>query len=315
MDYICVNENRVWGCKGDTIYASKLGDIFNYNVFDGIASDSFAVDVGSDGEFTACASFLGYPVFFKDNYIYKVYGSKPSDYQVMGAARAGVKAGCAASLAVAGETLYYLSHQGIMMYTGALPRPISEPFGGEIYSDAVAGSDGLKYYVSMRDTDGAYHLFVYDSQRGMWHREDDTEAVAFAFVSASGVYKPGLFCLTSGGKLRKLTGETESSMVTEEYFPWSVEFGEFYMEDPNRKGISKVQIRLESEELATVIVEIKYNSQDWEQIYDTDIARIGSFYIPVVPRRCDHFTLRLSGIRDVRIQSLVTECYSGSEMF
>ena len=28
LDYICENENRLWGCKGDTIYASKLGDIF-----------------------------------------------------------------------------------------------------------------------------------------------------------------------------------------------------------------------------------------------------------------------------------------------
>ena len=83
LDFICENENRLWGCKGDTIYACKLGDIFNWNVFDGLATDSYAVDVGSAGDFTGCCAYLGYPVFFKEEHIYKVYGSKPANFQVM----------------------------------------------------------------------------------------------------------------------------------------------------------------------------------------------------------------------------------------
>ena len=77
MDFLCENENRLWGCKGDTIYACKLGDIFNWNVFDGVATDSYAADVASTGDFTACASYLGYPCFFKEEHIYKVYGDRP----------------------------------------------------------------------------------------------------------------------------------------------------------------------------------------------------------------------------------------------
>ncbi len=34
--YVCENENRLWGCDKTTIYASKLGDIFNWNVYDGL---------------------------------------------------------------------------------------------------------------------------------------------------------------------------------------------------------------------------------------------------------------------------------------
>ena len=66
MDFICENENRLWGCKEDTIYSSKLGDPFNWNVFDGLSTDSYAVNVRIDGDFTACCSYLGYPVFFKE---------------------------------------------------------------------------------------------------------------------------------------------------------------------------------------------------------------------------------------------------------
>ena len=58
LDWLCVNENRVWGCKAKTIYASKLGDMKNWNVFDGLASDSYAVDVLSEGDLTGCVSFI-----------------------------------------------------------------------------------------------------------------------------------------------------------------------------------------------------------------------------------------------------------------
>jgi hypothetical protein len=68
-------------------------------VFDGLADDSYAVNVASSGDFTAAVSYLGYPIFFKEDKVYKVYGSKPSDYQVMSSASLGVKRGAAASLA------------------------------------------------------------------------------------------------------------------------------------------------------------------------------------------------------------------------
>lgn len=32
MDYLFENENRLWGAKGNEIFVSKLGDIFNWNV-------------------------------------------------------------------------------------------------------------------------------------------------------------------------------------------------------------------------------------------------------------------------------------------
>lgn len=67
--FVCENENRLWGCDKTTIYASKLGDIFNWNVYEGLATDSYSVDTGSAGSFTACISFLGYPIFFKEDHI------------------------------------------------------------------------------------------------------------------------------------------------------------------------------------------------------------------------------------------------------
>lgn len=108
---------------------SKLGDPFNWNVFEGLETDSYAVDTGSAGDFTGCVSFLGYPVFFKEDHIYKVYGSIPSNFEVMGSATLGVAKGCGGSLAIAGERLLYLSNSGVMIYSGGIRRACTTPSG------------------------------------------------------------------------------------------------------------------------------------------------------------------------------------------
>ena len=45
MDFICEYNNRIWGCKDSTIWASKQGDPFNWEVYSGVSTDSYYVDV------------------------------------------------------------------------------------------------------------------------------------------------------------------------------------------------------------------------------------------------------------------------------
>jgi len=310
--YLCENENRLWGCDGTTIYASKLGDIFNWNVFDGMETDSYAVDTGSAGRFTGCVSFLGYPVFFKEDHIYKVYGSMPSNFEVMGSATLGVAEGSAGSLAVAGETLFYLSRSGVMAYSGGIPQPIGSAFGLTRRSDAAAGSDGLKYYISMRDDTGKYTLNVYDTQRGLWHTEDETHATHFARWNGN------LYFLTDKGEIW-ITGNIQDAPETaepEKPVKWWAEFGDYVDSSPNKKGVSKIQIRLELEEGAQVQVLIQFDTDgEWRKVSGAlgeGVKR--SYYLPIIPRRGDHYRLRLEGVGPCRVYSLVREYYSGSEL-
>lgn len=39
-----------------------------------------------------------------------------------------------------------------------------------------------------------------------------------------------------------------------------------------------------------------------------------SYYLPIIPRRSDHYRLKLTGTGGCRIYSLVRETYSGSEL-
>jgi len=172
LDFLCTNENRVWGCKDDTIWCSKMGDPTNWYVFDDISTSSWSVESGTPGKFTGCVSYMGYPCFFKENRVFKVYGSRPKNFEVLSSATLGVLPGAAKTMAVAAETLIYLSRAGFTAYTGGIPSPIGAPLGLTKFVGGVAGSDGIRYYVSAELLDGSRELYVYDAIKRMWFKED-----------------------------------------------------------------------------------------------------------------------------------------------
>ncbi len=314
MRYICENENRLWGCDERTIYACKPGDIFNWNVYDGLDTDSFYVDTGSAGVFTGCCAYLGYPIFFKEEHIYKVYGSLPSNFEVMGSATLGVMAGSHKSLAIAGEALFYLSRAGIIAYQGGVPQPIGAAFGKSRFRAGVAGSDGLKYYVSMEDELGDRRLYVYDTQRGLWHVEDHTEAKSFAF------YDGALYWLDAAGDIwaadQTAVGHWPEGAQSEGPVTWWAEFSDFTDNDPNKKGLGKLQLRLELEAGASVSVYLKMDSEHEWRLVDQPIDQQAkrSYILPIVPERADHYRLKLEGVGECRVYSITRGQYSGSDL-
>lgn len=304
MDYICVNENRLWGCKGDTVYASKLGDPRNFNVFDGVGTDSFSVPAGSGGDFTGCVSYGGYPIFFKERAIYKMYGDLPTNFQLMGGPELGVKSGCHRSLAAAGNTLFYLSPAGMMAYAGGVPSPVGENLG-DTFKEAVGGSDGLKYYVSMRGSGEKQHLFVIDTRRGLWYREDESEAMGFAAQGAA------LYMLKRDGGLWDLSGATGTK---EAAVSWYAEFADFDEASPNAKSSDRLQLRLEPEAGTAVTVKLMYDSSgEWITVKTMTAAEKHSVVLPIIPRRADHYRLRLEGTGGCRVYSLSRRIRAGSE--
>ena len=308
IDYICENENRLWGCKGDTIYASKLGDPFNWNVFDLLSSDSYAASVGSAGDFTGCVSYLGYPCFFKAEHVYKVYGSKPSNYQVMGSASAGVESGSGKSLAIAGEVLFYKSRIGIMAYTGGTPKCVSEALGPDRYTDAVGGSDGKKYYVSMKNSESKYTLFVYDTEKGLWHKEDESQVTAWA-------WKSNLYMLKANGEMwtAGAVTSTPSGSTAETALSSIAEFGDFTEANPNKKQTAKILLRISLNSGASVSVYVKYDGEDtWTLVRTLSAAVKKSYYIALPPRRCDYYRIKLTGTGAYKLHSLTRETSRGS---
>lgn len=316
MDYVCENQNRLWGCRYGTnadgkvvneIYASKQGDPKNWNCFMGLSTDSYTVSLGSDGVFTGATSHAGYPLFFKENCFHKIYGSMPSEYQTQEVKARGVQKGSFRSLVTVNETLFYKSEKNICAYDGSLPVSVSDALGNESYSDAVAGAVGDKYFVSMKDHKGKWHLFVCDTNKGVWHREDNTHALGFATLDGDLFYIDG-----DDNKIKCVNGSVGTK---ENPFDWYAESGVIGYAYPDNKYVSRFNIRMIASPGTKVSLYIQYDSNSkWEHKGTMEGKTLRSFTLPVIPRRCDHFRIKIVGHGEVQILSISKTLEIGSDV-
>ena len=314
MDFVIESKNRLWGCKYgisngkfvNEIYASKLGDFRNWNCFSGISTDSYVVSVGTDGQWTGAITHMGYPLFFKENCVHKVYGDT-LPFGVQDTACRGVQRGCDKSLSIVNEVLYYKARSAVCAYDGSLPVEISSALGEVSYHDATAGTLGNKYYISMADNEGTYHMFAYDTKRGMCHREDNTHAKAFCTCRGN------LYYIDSDNTIKSVIGSGDT-LITDDV-NWMAETGIIGVDMPDKKYISRIDVRLSLEVGARVFFHIQYDSSRvWEPLFTMTGTSLQTFAIPIKPRRCDHLRLRIEGIGEAKIFSICKTIEQGSDV-
>lgn len=301
---ICECDNRIWGAEGTTIWASALGDPKNFYVYDGLATDSYAVAVGTDGEFTGCVAYSSTVLFFKENCVHKVLGSYPAQYEIYTYTVPGIQEGSEKSLCTINETLFYKGRGGVYAYTGGTPELISENFGTRRFYDAVGGTDGERYYISMRDEAGVWELYVFDTLRAIWLREDNTHAADFAYLD--GV----LYYLDADNGRAMMCGQ---DYAEEGAISWSATLCQFDETVHGRKGYSRLHLRADLEAGAWLKAEISTDGGPFRQVYSGHDERAKTVQIPILPVRCDNFRVRLSGKGTCVIKSFVREFSVGSE--
>lgn len=314
MDFVTESENRLWGCKYglvdgkavNEIYASALGDFKNWNRFAGIATDSYGASVGTDGKFTGAITFQGYPLFFKETAMHKVFGSNPP-YQIETYNCRGLQEGSWRSLQIVNELLFYKGRTDVLVYDGSDPVSISEHLGHDTYRNAVAGAFKRSYYISMQDELGQYHMYLYDTRLKMWWRQDDTKAMMFAQVDDDLLYIDEW--------TNNIVSMFGKSGVAEASVPFEAVTGIIGYEQKDHKYISRFNIRARVPADGSFRVFLRYDSVgDWVEAGSvTGAGLVRSVMMPVRPRRCDHFEMKLTGTNDVRIFSIAKVLEVGSD--
>lgn len=313
MDYICESQNRLWGCyygsdgeqNLNEIYCCALGDFKNWRQYMGLSTDSWTASVGSDGAWTGAVNYLGYPTFFKEDRIHRVAISSIGAHQISETACRGVQRGSSKSLCVVNETLFYKSRSDICAYQGGFPAQVSEALGDELYSEAVAGTIRDRYYISMKDSAGEPQLFVYDLEKKLWMHEDNFRADFFARVGDE------LYAL-SGNLLYAMQG---SRGEPEPYISWMAETGILYYQQPDKKYVSRFNVRLQMEEGAEMKIYIQYDSMgEWELKGTVKLKGTNTVNVPIRPRRCDHMRIRLVGKGMFRLFSIAKIISYGSDV-
>ena len=303
LDFVCESNYRLWGTHGNTIYSSAYSDPLNFKSFDGIANDSYYIDVGSEGAFTGCIPFSSHICFFKENTLHKLYGTKPSNFQLTTANVYGIQSGSERSVQIVNEQLLYKGVGGVYAYTGGVPELISEKFGNNLYSDAVACCDGEKYYISMKQG-GKWSLFTYDVIKNIWLREDETQAVDMAF------YNGKVYYVDSNGGLYYIDKAADRNDIE-----WGATFCTIHETMNERKGYSKFHLRMDLSAGAWLAVDIKTdNDLQWQQVYTTHNEKAKTVSIPIMPTRCDSIDIRLRGKGKCTIKAFIREFTVGSDV-
>lgn len=281
---IMAQNNRLWGYAGNTIYASKLGDPRNFEYFDGTAEDSWVSEALSTELYSGCTVYQDYPTYFTESGVWRVYGDKPENYSIRQAGSMGVRLDSSRSIAEAGGSLFWLSPWGVCAWRGGdEPTVISEPLGASRrFVSGRAAGDGVRYYICMSyDTGDAvthFRIYVYDTRRRFWHREDNTFAIEM---------------LQDGGTvlwLKQHPSEVWSTLDLHDNifwywdewpegleaadFPWMAEFGDstrlYETTDTgsqNKKGLLRLLLRCELESGSRITPYVQYDSDgEWHEL-------------------------------------------------
>jgi len=313
MSFVTECNNRLWGSSrdGHEIYCSKLGDVKNWNCFRGNSTDSWAATVGSDGKFTGAITYLGYPMFFKEDSLIKIIVSSVGGHQIKETKCRGVQSGSEKSLSVLNEILYYKSTTGVCGYNGSLPYGISDDLGDVTYYRAVAGSIHDKYYISMEDAGGKSSLFVYDVKKGIWCKEDNTKALVFCR------HQDDLYLIDHQYVMKSVGGTIlpyGSEKQQEKSFDWLVESGVIGYSSPDNKYVGRINIRITLEFGTNVDFYLQYDSNgEWEHKFNMSGQGTRTYSIPVIPKRCDHFKYKIAGNGDCKIHSVTKTIEEGSD--
>ena len=336
MDFVIESGNRLWGCKYgivdgkavNEIYASALGDFRNWEKYQGLSTDSYRASIGTDGQFTGAINYLGYPLFFKEEHLHKVYGNFPSNYQIQHTALNGVEKGSARSLTIVNNVLYYKGKDGVYAYDGSLPHKISYAFGDEEYHayklqgttpyygkylndwvGSVGGTINNKYYICLPiESTHSCVLMVYDTEKRLWHKEDDLRVYGFCTNKGDLWYynsdEGGIFSILGSGD------------AIPDNVEWYAVSGIFGLDTADKKYITKLNIKMSVLNTVDgyVTAYIQYDSDGtWSEVGKYYPTTLNTFNVIIRPKRCDHFRIRLAGVGDARIYSVTKTITKGSD--
>lgn len=310
LDYVVEYNNRLWGCssKNHEIYCSKLGEPLVWGAYSGISTDSWAATVGTDGDFTGACVYNGCILFFKEDCVHSVYGTKASNFTITTYTVRGVQKGSSKSLCISEGMLYYKAPEGIFAFNGSASSRADMKLSCDITQTACGTADDR--YIVMLMSDGM--AYYYDKLHSVWY----TRRLADV-ISAHNV-KGKLYAVTKSksGDMRQvlLTGayamDSRQEVTTFEAISGELCRGELvssstYSASALHTVIRKLTMSLEEQHetaksLTAFTLSVQYDGGEWKAVYSYNGSKEASdgnviTLAPIIPMRCQRMRFKLSG--------------------
>jgi hypothetical protein len=149
-------------------------------------------------------------------------------------------------------------------------------------------------------------LFVYDTKKQLWHKEDDTQVTEFANRRGE------LYFINYNDKKIETVGGSVGEYA-EDTIKWEAATGYIGTDTPDKKYISRIDVRMQLAVGSTVSFYVEYDSSgDFEYLFAMTGKNLQSFTVPVRPKRCDHLRLKIIGDGEAKIFSICKTLEWGS---
>lgn len=305
LDFCVEYNNRLWGCssKNHEIYCSKLGDPLQWGDYSGISTDSWTATVGTDGDFTGACVYNGCVLFFKEDCVHSVYGTKASNFTITTYTVRGVQKGSDKSLCISEGMLYYKAPEGIFAFNGSASSRADGKLCKDITDTAVATADD-RYIVMITSGGTAYY---YDKLHNAWYTRLLPDTISAHNVNGK------LYAIrkdSNGAILQVLLVNSDNTRFAfrQNTTPFKAVTG-----DICRREVFTVirKVRMAIEEYhqtggsaVSFAVSASYDGGKWQTIYSYDSEGKksddnGILIAPIIPVRCQHIRLMISGTMTV----------------
>lgn len=168
-------KNRLWGYDENNLISSILGvldedgNIDWQTVADGKNDNgAYTLPFMIGGDVTGIAALRDYITVFKRNHLCTLSGNTSATFLMNTISAFGLCEENERSIAVCGNTAFYMSDDGVYAFSGDYPRLISEKIKLEGVPEASA-ADNRFYYLSLRNGE-EYTNYCYDIQYGLWYK-------------------------------------------------------------------------------------------------------------------------------------------------
>lgn len=267
--YITLHDNRLYCSDGSqTVYFSALRKIDDWST----VNDSGAIVAEtSDGSGVTCVrAYNNHVIIGKKKACFELYGNNPSNFELV---TISLNIGVVShrSFKEINKYAYWLSYDGVCEYGGGLaPKVISKNVKGFIdrinwsaISQAVAGTDGTRYYLAIPIDDSSVNniVLVYDTENKEWYVENGN---LVDFVE----FNQEFYTIDSNGQLWRMRDGTDEGGIPIAWYRES----KLLLEGPisNRRSWYKLHLMIDLPEGSTCKVYISTSDvgEDWEEVAD-----------------------------------------------
>ena len=283
------NSRRLFILQNDYIHISYDREIENWQVY--LINNSVApvcaqlMDMNVGGRFTAGVDYKSNMLMFKRGVMYGIF-NKSAPFYIAKIADVG----CInpRSIAICRGTLYFLSQEGIMAYTGGLPQLVSGncPDLADKLSDSTACSDGRYYYIGN---------YVYDTENQQWSKiRAEQSGVA---LSSKGCFNGKVYYLKkAGGSYETYIYQPNQFDSTSTPTEWFFKTKLFLADSQKKKLFTRLVLRVEPMQSTSLTVFVSADGGAFSSVYTGTVTQAKAVEIPLRIPPCESLQVKVSGV-------------------